>query len=118
MSLDRLIDLPTLEHEVAKVIIEVAGRKSETEIMEFTLQELYEYVDRIDEVSEAEDIKSSIRSVIYSLRDDRNQVEDTVKGSGKFRLVEGELLFLHVRIEQLEQAIAAAYKILEVEATN
>ena len=63
--------------------------------MQFTLQELYEFEERIDEVSEAKDIKGAIRSVVYNLRDDRHQIEDTEKGSGVYHLVEGEVLYLH-----------------------
>lgn len=110
MSLPRLSDLSELERQISNLIIEVVVHRDIARLMEFTLQDLYDRKSLLD--TEAEDPEATIRFYVYQLRDVRNQLENTNE-RGRFRLVEDELLYLHVKVQHVEIELEKARKELK-----
>lgn len=101
MSLRQLCDLPKLKLQIANLIIDIVCHRNSTGLMEFTLQDLYDRKHILD--THAIDIDATIRYSVYELKK-LNQLEDTNE-RGRFRLVEDELLFLHVKNRRLEMEL-------------
>ena len=118
MSLERfalLSGLPQYEYHVCNLIIDVVVNRDIQGLMEFTLSDLYDHKSRIQKHSDVKDIKALIRDRVYSLRDNHKQLKDTVE-SGRFRLVDGQLLFLHVKLRKAEMELAKSkQRIVELE---
>ncbi len=104
MAISCLMDLSEQRQLVAELIIEVVVSRYPQDIYDFTFQDLYDRKSRIQRDSNAADIEASIRSIVYYLRDDQNLLEDTPI-QGRFRLVEDELLYWHVKLKRVERVL-------------
>jgi hypothetical protein len=104
MAISCLINLSEQRQLVAELIIEVVIGRYPQDIYDFTFQDLYDRKGRIQTDSNAADIKASIRSIVYYLRNEHNLLEDT-QTRGRFRLVEDELLYWHVKLRRVERVL-------------
>lgn len=104
MTISCLMDLSKQRQLVAELIIEVVVGRYPQNIYDFTLQDLYDRKGRIQTDSNAADIEASIRNIVYYLRDEHNLLEDTPI-NGRFRLVEDELLYWHVKLRRVERVL-------------
>ena len=113
MSIFRLEDLSVLQQAVAEVIIDVVVHNSSPGAYKFTLSDLYNQRERIQAHSNAQDIDAAIRGTLYTLRDEREQIENDEEVRGGYKLTKGGILFYLVREKRLQQEIEKIMQALE-----
>lgn len=112
MSIFHLEDLSAQRQIVAEIIIDVVVHNSSPGTYKFTLQDLYNQSERVQAQSEAQNIKASIRRIVYELRG-YELLKNDEEVRGGFELTKGRLLFYLVREKRLQEEIEKATRALE-----
>ena len=100
-NMNHLDDLTPLQKEVAQTIIDVVVDNRKIGVYHFHLNDLYNRRQRIQQYSNAEDIKATIRGIVNKLRHEHRQIYRDEQNPGFYEITEGSLFFYIIRERRL-----------------